>query len=688
MGHDVKHFAIMVLFICVTAKAHAQQCRDLFEHTPAVAKSQASGLELFAQRYSNVPPATKSAPRPFLQLPDRENVLDQSFWMGPFHSEIQLYYHQRKLSAPKVKVQVKETAFPYRGFVGENLRYQNQDFQIVNVGTKQLSEDWPAIEKEVAQARRLHSSQNIDIEMPTRWGEGRGLLNSWRSQISQRVTEIYRDRKAYLSGQNLFDLRFSDRVHPQSDDYFVLLSGSNQSTSEMKKDDVERRSLTAIRLVRMTLEDPAIPSAVTGSSLRDDSLPFSQRKVFKSTEKVIALFNQLRRAKGLRFAEISRFANLGEDPPAPLMDALIRKVFEAAKPDVDILVISVDRLTRRLFKNKYRFQDLAILDEGGEQLLYLDTRTTDFAATLADLVKGTESISYHSNSERNQDLPAIQPWSPDESFFEENNQRFETEGEKIHRELLKQVREGAFSHLDSPMPSLTNTRVLTKQRAVQIARWILSSEGRSALAPLSLSAEARHTLARNFSIFTTSSFNVFANQGAALPGGKILVYTDDPQPFRDYLKATSQSENSMVRRLADASSIHESGFDQIIVYDSMYKIRDLRTRDEWQKKLLSQLKPKRTLTILEPLTSNQHEKIGDLILNEAVHLMDEGAPLTEFELGYGLFNIAEGLRVSSVKPLTNGTIEQALSGSQLGPLPYGARADSDLGLCVFDIKAP
>jgi hypothetical protein len=98
--------------------------------------------------------------------------------------------------------------------------------------------------------------------------------------------------------------------------------------------------------------------------------------------------------KDSSFAEFIRFAKF-IDVPQSDMDKLVKIAFQKAKTEgTDVVLISVDKLTKRLFERKYGFKTLTKISnrkralekqldsKGEESILYLETNSKQFNSLL------------------------------------------------------------------------------------------------------------------------------------------------------------------------------------------------------------------------------------------------------------------------------------------------------------------
>jgi hypothetical protein len=265
-------------------------------------------------------------------------------------------------------------------------------YRITDVGYDLLRKDDPLLTAAFDQAFATREfGKPFQIQFHEDYHKVRGFLGQFHQWASLAVTEIYASRKGYLSPSDLYALREGDLSPESVDNYFVLQSANSRPIVHQSHQEFLDSTLAIIRLVKARRSSLMVPEKYDDRILNPYELPVVKRYLDSPIGNRLKdhLWDLGGRGKKT-VGEISRFVKRA-DFPEPLMDSLIKNVFEAAiKPDakVDILLISVDRKTRRLF-SKYRFQDLMALTdpsiETPEYLMYLDTSSPEFHQTLAEL---------------------------------------------------------------------------------------------------------------------------------------------------------------------------------------------------------------------------------------------------------------------------------------------------------------
>jgi len=279
-------------------------------------------------------------------------------------------------------------------------------YQVTDVGFNLLRQDEPrlraAFDKAVTQKEGGEwNGKPFQIEYHPDYFRAARFLTMLHQWASLLVTDVYSNRKGYLSPSDLYSLRNGD-LHPESsDNYFVLQKKTDTPMVKQSFQQFLDNTLAIMRLVRGTQSTMMIPDKYDERKSNPYELPVVKRYIgsevgHRLKEALYDVSGVSRKSLG----EISRYVRTS-DFPEPLMDSLIKNVFEAAiQPEgkIDLLFISVDRATKKLF-SRYRFQELMPLTDPSkaskdstEFLLYIDTSSPEFHQTLYELKQKAATV--------------------------------------------------------------------------------------------------------------------------------------------------------------------------------------------------------------------------------------------------------------------------------------------------------
>lgn len=581
----------------------------------------------------------------------------------------QLSFNPRNVNpkAPLFLVpEVVESRFPYPEFLGNRLTFENENYLLINVGHRQLSRDWAAIEKAVQKGQDLEPEKNIAVQMSERWLRGRQTLSDWSAKASAKVVSVYKVRKPYLT--ELHRLQLADKNDKQNDDFFILLKDKNKSALELKEKDFDSDVLAVIRLARMQSQDPAFPYKLVSKYLGSDELPASYRKQFKLVDQAKMIFSKLQKDKNLRIGEISRFVKFQEFPPQ-IMATFLKQLFTTAVSSshpLDLLIISVDPLTRRLFKNRYNFQDLVTIEskhEGKtetEYLMYLDTRTEAFKEMYAKFKPEMDGVSIASPHTTPPKQAWSLPWNNVDRYSNTKpNQANKPNQIDIRRimnfgdllsqgkELVKRYRNQHLEkmlqqHVQLGINGLRPTKVLSAHRVQEIVEFALSAQGSLALKNhlSSLSGADKNILFKNTDLFSSDWAKIIENIETTI-GDKtnIAIYGQNAAEIKSILEAQQKNRNIQVGTLDKATQLNQHA-DISILIDTLWR---LSANDQTQMlKQITPTKAKSSLALVEPFESSQRpDGLTARIEKYAHDLWRNQAPMTEVELALALTQVKE-----------------------------------------------
>lgn len=314
-------------------------------------------------------------------------------WKG--RSEVKLI----EMSSSHLELpQVKRDRFDFDG----------SKFDIVNVGLKKSIEDSESFLEMIQVENSLNTKSNIRV-LST--GERRRTeleLARIRKIVIDRVIKNYeRVKGEYLSKVDLSYLEETSK-HGHNFDNFVVFKSLKKSLAKSSKKELDDSLMANIQLNYqgdIQSWDSGFKYAESYRKM-SDYLPFESRL---SADRLLIFHSELKNNfKGLSLAEITRY-NRFEVIPEELNAVLLLKLLQKSKDmGVDVLVISVDRFTKRLFTRKFGFtlydkiltstvkDDFSIVEsnKATEYLLYLKTKSNEFVK----LVENLKNIAGETNS--------------------------------------------------------------------------------------------------------------------------------------------------------------------------------------------------------------------------------------------------------------------------------------------------
>lgn len=411
-------FLIPILLMASSSPA-ALTCADLFT-TPRPSNAQPSStkfefkeeetiesnLERFAQNYG-----VKLKGSPENRLPDHTTLFPEGFSgfsvsapkevAGGIEIEMRFGLKERTPRTQRVVTKpVFRSAFPYPEFLGENWKFEDQSFQFFNVGTRLLMKEAdPAILLEaVEQARNENPGKNVVVPLNKRWSQAKVMLNERQDLASGKAVENYDERKPYLAGEDLLQLREHDFFSRDNNDFLMLTKDTGKSPLAMTQAELKENLAAMVRIARVTLTDPQIKQLIAGPASYAPSLPHAQRLNSKLKTILANFFAKLATNGKLRVAELSRWNRFQDFSPA-VMDAFLLKMFESAKEpggEIDLFLLECDTFTSRLFK-RYGFKMLVKISEKesatDEFLMYMDTHSAEYKAITEALAARSRNVS-------------------------------------------------------------------------------------------------------------------------------------------------------------------------------------------------------------------------------------------------------------------------------------------------------
>jgi len=632
-----------VLISVNPALAVAGSCRELF-------KDDSSFLTEFAANLKNFEISIGlESNKPYVPFETAEDIgpfssVSSYGWRDPKNQKTQFllsphdYHPIFGIKKPVVlpEVQIKNE---YPEFQGQQIKWidnenKQQSYRLVNIGFSQLRRDWPALENIVTKGLESHPTEPLLVTIPSQMVVHRDRLVGWQKWASQKATDTYAKRKEYLDRDDLFSLRDFDTSWHRNDEYFVLLKDSGISSYEMTPKQFDLDALVIIRLARLHQHSGFIPRSWWKAT--SEHLPVTDR--FAGTPVGDLLHQSINRIDkyGLkRVAEISRFVRFQEFPE-PIMDAFLKNLFEVAvdkanpanaEGPIDAFVISVDRKTRRLFKSKYRFQDLARLNspdsESPEFLMVLRTDSQEFRETYADFQNATASVQVKPIPNSLDSRKSSVAWNNPDRWHEGSS---EEKGALAEMELVKARAEVRSRLFAASLP------LVTAERAKQIATWIAteSTIPKTLQYKLDRLSQVEKVELFNKGIFFSTLFKELIKRiSQSFPtSGKLLIVSEGPEPFQSLIAPQLEGRDVSVVSPNELKSLAQSEFDAVILFGTA----DSATVEIAQ----AQLRSKGTLITYKHFTENQNFSLLKTLINYAQDILRNGAPLTESELALEL----------------------------------------------------
>lgn len=646
----------LVLINVNQAFAGAGSCRDLFNEDSSFLTELAANLKKFEVSIGLV------SNDPFVPFKTVEDIGPFSSyssygWRDPKNQKTQFlltphaYNPFFGMKKPVVLPEI-QTKNEYPEFQGKQIKWTDGEntehsYRLVNIGLSQLRRGWPALENAVSKGLEFHPAEPLLVTIPQAMVAQRDRLQGWQKWASKKATDTYAKRKEYLDRDDLFSLRDFDTSWHRNDEYFVLLNDSGISSHEMTAEQFDRDALVIIRLARLHQHSGLIPRSWWKAT--NEHLPVTDR--FKGTSVGNLLHQSLNRIDkyGLkRVAEISRFVRFHEFPE-PVMDAFLKNLFEVAinkdnpiseTDPIDAFVISVDRKTRRLFKSKYRFQDLARLNspdsESPEFLMVLRTDSPEFRETYADFQTATAAVQVKSISNPIDTSKSSSAWKNPDHWYEGSS---EEKGTLAETELVK-ARKEIRSKVSAGLP------LVTAERAKQIATWIASESTIPKILQYKLDRLSQTEKKELFDkgIFFSTLFKELVKRiSQSFPTkGKLLIVSEGPEPFQSLIGPQLDGRDVSVVSQNGLNTLPKSEFDTVILFGNA----DPATIEVVQ----AQLRSKGTLVTYKHFRENRTLPLLNTLINYAQDILKNGAPLTEGELALELAQRRQFYETKAEKP--------------------------------------
>ncbi len=580
-----------------------------------------------------------------------------------------LYREKRDKNLPTAALPEIKTDFPYPEFLGETWSWtddsqQEHHYRFANVGFRQMKRDWPLIEAAVSSGLESSPASHLVMKLNQKMVLGRSILSTWRKWNSQKVTDVYKKRKNYLALDDLYHLRDTDKKHYQNDEYLVLMKDQGLSPIEMTSQQYEENLMAVVRLVRMEQSDPYFPSGVFGSWKGNFHLPVTERNEASKVGQMLGdALNGLVLA-GKRVAEISRFVRF-QDFPEPIMDSFLKNLFQLSirpQDPIDILIISVDAKTRRLFSSRYGFKDLIPLNDGdrstAEYVMYLDTKSEEFNKTLSELRDRSKLVV------QNQELtkPPQSQWAAlwGESPGAQVGSGFDKhrEGEHQVKILRNHVNHQKVSHLHWDISNLSEHRPADKNRVEEIVNWVASGEHMPLLLERkldSLTDQDHDILYRNVYLFSDAFAHSVGIASATFPiQGNMLIFQKGPENFVEMISAEYNGRNVQQGDIRNDSSSQSETYDSVMIIDIYENLKSDSERLTLLQKAAAHLRSGGQLTIFGPFkfgsdsisgwgtvdpkseSNFSKRRLYPVLLKYAEDIFENNAPMSERDLALEL----------------------------------------------------
>ncbi len=504
--------------------------------------------------------------------------------------------------------------FPHSEFLGEKWTWVDpidpekkpHHYRFVNFGTAQMRKDWFQLEKVVDEGVRMHPGQPLIVTFPPEYIFGHTLFRSWQKQSSQQVTDTYEKRKGYLSDENLHSLRLDDTWTPKNDDFLVLLKDPGISPLEMTAEQFEQNALVTVRLARMDQSSWLYPRRWSGGT---DYLPMTQRLYDTSTTDKLDMghfiqskFNNLNNIAGKKVAEISRFVRF-QDLPAPLMNNFLKNLFELAispTHPIDLLMISVDSTTRKLFGSRYRFKDLTPLTDKDqstqEYIMYLDTSSEDFAKTLTDLRLQAQSVTVVAEKFIPEKDRWVSPWKEQPRSIVGSPEEKRQQAIPLIQALRDRIKKERLKNTSWNINFLSDQRPPNLDRLKEIVNWVGSGERTPEVLRQrlnDLNSNDKLTIYKNAYLFSNDFQNLVVNVSYTFrTEGRLLIVRNFQDPLPELIRAQFGGRDVREVTEKELESLPSLNADAVVILESPGDLpRTNQQLEHLQHKMQGQLRP-------------------------------------------------------------------------------------------------
>lgn len=549
------------------------------------------------------------------------------------------------------------TGYPGRDAVGDIATVGESRFRVANVGSRQFHDVTKAIDA-LIERHYAHSTEVKQVWLPIaeEWRFYHSKMHQLQSTTSLMTTQAYKARKPYLVNEDLENLHVNDLFEAARNEYVVVMNEIGKPVFEMTLDEYKSNLLAAMRLAR----------AGEGHGINDidmlmhgwpGELPCLSRLSGQPRDLLQKFFAQLG-ARGIKVAEMTRFSRFQKLPP-DVLKMLILRMFEFSKhptDPVDVFVMEVDAVTRRLFAD-YGLEELIQLPsergEAPEYIMTVDARTPQFARMLERLRAEVAGIVVEQAAmPKTVDvtpIPYTEYSKDDWQFGDLAKGRAARLALKIFRSEARPPMKQSVGDLAVGRDTLRDRRVFTAQRLNEIVALI-------AQAPLTASLQSRiqslsetdlRVLFERVTFYSEDFEHAVTaiNQFAPSEGRIVIVNYGPEQAAENYsasLKRFFPERHIDVLTESELQALPPASVDTV-VFNGLFANR---ARSAWPAAIelaRSALKRNRPLISLDATArkSWEEQKPGGLELETllrhfATTAYQNGSPMTEVELGLSL----------------------------------------------------
>ncbi len=271
--------------------------------------------------------------------------------------------------------------------------HEQKYFLFLDTGFKNLEIESDIIEQAVAYHLLFRPDQNLEVILGEDRIRARQILHKYRWALHFAVLDVYKEKKKYLTPEDLYHLQASAMFSSNSDVFAVLEAEGKVFSSYDTRGKIADRLLLTLQISypgERNFFKPTVKGLQVNSGgkpiIDDDRLPFEYRlnpiQEFDFRDKFYTRFPKS------STCEFTRYAKLKKLPRSTHDRFLLEALHTAVRRGMKVIIASGDRHTARLF-GKYGFKIYGELPtrqrETKEFLTYLELNSPEFKQVVWDL---------------------------------------------------------------------------------------------------------------------------------------------------------------------------------------------------------------------------------------------------------------------------------------------------------------
>lgn len=313
---------------------------------------------------------------------------------------------QKLTGITRRKILIPALRYGQRSWRRELWTHENKKYLFINVGYKNLEEDFTELHKRILEVLRDQALSRVrevvDVEFGPEVIRDVNLIKSLRWRLHDAVLEEYRDKKGYLTAEDFEILKNASKLSNNSD-VFALLEYDPKISSWAQLAESKTSLLATTQVNYYSKRLTQVPTIRSLLYMLDAQLfrldlgvmyPFEYRVKPDHRRQIRATLHSLLDIRTT--CEIARRVNFVEGVPRAIMDKFTLSMFDSIiERGVKVTLANLDPFTSRQFRLYYGYQplfDLPTNSRTKEFLSYLDFSWDRFAEVHARLARGSSGI--------------------------------------------------------------------------------------------------------------------------------------------------------------------------------------------------------------------------------------------------------------------------------------------------------